>query len=456
MGWFDSYIRKHVAQPILDEAKRINGETGVSAPQFIPMMAAAFGSWSFDGFRGYRKAMRDCSPLASIIISYAKAFSNGETLVLNPNNDNTVTGVKKDWVKLFNQPNRFTSGLQFQQRMCIEVLTFGFCYILPMYAAGFSDIPYSLYILPTEFIEIELVYPDRALWEYGTSEPVRKIFFNFGGRRTEIDESKLVRIDDTTPTVNQYTLLPQSRLINLHYPISIFVSAEEAILTLEQNRGALGVLTPTGKDVAGMVPLLNEDKEQLQADFQRYGLTRNQWQIIISNQAVDWVQIGMNISELRLDENKLNATRSIAFQFGYPEELTPWATNSTRDNVKYAERRFYQNEIIPFANSVVSQLSQGLKMSETRSVLKISYDNVAIFQQSLEEKGKGREAMGKAVLQEYKNNLITWNRALELLGEDQKEGTGDYYYYQSPEYMEQVAQTDKRLSNAQQNKGATA
>lgn len=446
MGWFD-WLRKPFANPIERDANRLNDVVTKWKNDLIPMFSGGGRTWDFSGgWAGYRRALLECSPLSAIMLQCAEAFSNGCFEVLNANNDNYVRGRYKDWEKLIDKPNRFTSKTEFLQRVYIEMRTYGYCYVLPIYSAGFEDRPSSLYILPNEFTEIE-VLTQRAIWDYDIDKPIRKVWFTFNGKTTEIEESKLVLFKDNTVTINPYTLLPDSVLNSLKYPLSLFVSSEEAAVTLVQNRGALGVLSSASKDAVGSIPLANDVKIDLQRDFQRYGLSREQWQVIIASQSVDWVQIGMDVAALRLDENRLQAVREMCFLLGYPIELTPWSTQSTYNNKREAAKDFYQNKIIPQAHSFTEQLNAGLKTANDNVKIQVTYEDVYVFKQSQEEEGKGMRAKADAIVLMYKNNLITYNRSLEMLGEDIIVG-GDYYYYQSPEYSQNT-------NYAQENQRAT-
>ena len=103
---------------------------------------------------------------------------------------------------------------------------------------------------------------------------------------------------------------------------------------------------------------------------------------------------------------------------GYNYRLLSTGEGATYANAKQDEERLYQNTIIPQAEALMEQYNAGLHTPEANIEICMSYEHVAILQQSEKEKGDGRLAMDNALEKEYKNGLITKNMWLEKLGED--------------------------------------
>jgi hypothetical protein len=416
---------------------------------FIPFGMGKIAYVDLNRSADYKKALEQCSPLAAIIMLCADAFSNGKFEVLNRTTQNYTRGVYKEWDRLLARPNMFQNRAQFLKQVYTYTTLNGYCYGLPIYASGFNDRPSSIWLLPPWCIEVELKDQQRKPYTYKTGEAIRKVFFVWEGTKTELKEEDLILFTDNSPNVDPCTWLPESRLKSLGYPISLFTSSEEAALTLIQKRGPMGIISNAMDDVLGSVnnPV---EKEQLQQDLQRYGLTNQQFQYIITNQNLQWIPIGVNISELMLDENKLNAIKSMCFVLGYPFVLSPFSDQSTYENIKSAGKDLYQNTIVPGAQNIIEQLNEGLKTPEQNIEIIVSYEHLPAFQMSEKERGEGRKAMGDAAISEYKNNLITFNRALELLDEDTIPG-GDYYYRDSPEQAQALDMQRLRFTNRNNN-----
>lgn len=415
------------------------------AVDFIPVGNGKIQLISLNDAQDYREAIETCAPLAAILMLSAEAFSNGTFEVLNASTDNYVRGKYKDWETLLDNPNPFSNRKEFLKQISLYSRMAGYCYALPVYAAGFRDVPESIWLLPPWCVTVELKDRNRNPYSYKRGEAIRRVFFNYGGRRTELKEEELILFKDNTPHIDENTWLPKSVLTSLQYQISMFTSADEAGVTLIQKRGPLGIISNDTKDAIGHASNPDEEK-RVQENLQRYGLSRGQWQYIVTSQNLRWVPIGLNSADLRLDENQLKAVKAMCFALGYPFILTPFSDQSTYNNMQQAGKDLYQNLIIPIGQSLIEQLNAGLRAREQNIKIVVSYEDVAAMQQSVEEKGKGRKAMGDAVINEYKNNLITLNRALELLGEDTIQG-GDYYYRDSPEYQQQQDMQKLRYEN---------
>lgn len=421
-------------------------------PQFIPWGVNKIQYINLESPGDYKRAIETCAPLAAIIMLCADAFSNGKFEVLNRSTQNYTRGGYKEWDKLLNRPNIFQNRSQFLKQVYTYTKTNGYCYALPVYPAGYSDRPASIWLLPPWCIEVELKDKNRKPYTYTEGEAIRNVYFVWNGQKTQLKEEDLILFQDNTPNIDKDTWLPESCLKSLGQPISLFTSSEEAAVTLVQKRGPMGIISNAMQDVLGAVqnPL---QKEELQLDLQRYGLTDQQAQYIITNQNLQWIPIGVSISELQLDENKLSAVKSMCFVLGYPFPLTPFSDQSTYENIKTAGKDLYQGTIIPQANNLIEQLNEGLDTPKQNIEITVTYDDVYVFQQSLKEKGEGRKALGDAAINEYKNNLITLNRALEIMQEDTIPGA-DYYYRDSPEFMQQQEMQKLRFTNrSNQNNG---
>lgn len=412
--------------------------------------------WSFGCNNDYQRALDNCSPLTSILLGGAEAFSNGLFEVLNYSTQNYVRGAYREWDKLLSNPNPFASKMQFLQSLYINRRTYGYCYALPIYPTGFKDRPTAIYILPGEFIRVEPRYKNKPFYEYAKGESIRRIYFSAGGYEKEIDENDLILFKDNTRAVNPYTLLPESLLCSLHYPISLFDSSQRAAISLVEARGPLGFISNSqSTDPLGKVPFTNEEKVELQRDLSRYGLDPTLWKYVISGQNLSWVPIQVNIAELRLDENKINAMKEWCWSFGYPFVLSPFSDQSTYNNVVEAKKQLYQDTIIPQAQSIIEQLNAGLQTHENNIDIKVTYEDLYIFQQSIKEKGDGLRSLNLALQIEWNAGNITRNMWLKTVGRDEisREEFNKYKWELTPEELGIVQQN---VNDGQQSQTAAA
>lgn len=405
--------------------------------QFIPLdNRNNIARVDLDTTLNLHEAFYKCPPLAAIISKKASAFANGKFEVLNRQTGNYTRGAYKEWDKLLNKPNVMQNRIQFLKQLYAYLQIYGWCYAIPVYPAGIKDRPSSIWLLPPWCTDVRIKDKGRNPYTYGPKDNIREVKFCWNGEETILDERDLILFTDTTTTICRDTWLPKSRLCALQDPIDMVSSVEEAGLTVIQKRGPQGIIADDSKDPLGNVAMDDTEKENLQNQLQRYGLTRGQWQYVLTSQNLKWVPIGSNIADLQLSPMKLEAIKELCDGLDFPFPLSAFSDQSTFNNIRTADRILYQNAIIPDSLNIVEQLNEGLKTPENNIEFIISYDHVPALQDSDKEKGDGRKALGDAAINEFKNNLITKNRVLEILGEDTIPG-GDIYYTDTEEYKQQ-------------------
>lgn len=395
-----------------------NIQNGIS---FIPMDGAGGIHYidvneAADLFKAYRR----CAPLASILSQMSKAFISGQIEVLNRRTGNYVRGEYKEWEKLMQRPNPLQSGKQFLKQLYTYTKINGYCFGIKMYAAGFNDRPYQLWLLPPENIVLERkIYGMVLPGSYSKPTDLYRIYFEYNGQRTELDPEALMYFSDST-IIEPDTLLPESRLVPLRYPISNIIAIYEASSTLIQKRGALGILSNHSKDQLGSIPIEQPERERVQNEFYRnYGLTRGQSQIIITTAALQWQQMSMNVRDLMLNETQLTNLKDIYEGFDYPFVISSHSDQATYTNSETGDMRLYQNTIIPDADDLIEQqLNENLKTETLNIKIVANFEAIPALQKTKKMEYEGKRALNEALKIEFDNGLITRNDWLEALGKD--------------------------------------
>lgn len=403
-------------------AKWINGDTPIDGsitqlfPNYIQYMQ--FGNdiiWqNLSNSTEYKYAYEHFSPLSSIINHKAKAYADGYIEVLNPNTDNYVRGQYKAWEKLLETPNFIQSGNSFFKQLYSYVAINGYAIVLKVYPSGFRDLPTSLWVLPYWCIEVDEKLTNVFALDKDSIK--QGIYFTLNGRRTKLEPENIIIITDDTGVIDDRIWLPKSRISLLRAPISIGISSLEAEMTMQQKRGALGIFSNEAKDAAGHQHLLPEDKESLQRDMQQYGLSRAQYQYIVTSANLKWQPVAPPIKDLMTHESYRKAIMDCCNAYSFPYELTPYSERKTLANVDSFDTILYQNAIIPEANSIDQQLTMGLLPENIK--IRHDYSDVPALQQGEKEKGEGMQAMNNAMQILYDNNLITKNEWLKAIGRD--------------------------------------
>lgn len=366
---------------------------------------------------------QQCAPLASVIMKKAGALANGLFETINPKTDNYVRGKYKEWDALWANPNHIQTRSQFVTQLGLYLGIRGWCYALPVYPLGYEGVgrPDSIWLIPPHCLRVEL-RQDKPFYAFAPGESMRRVWFAFNGRETELNERQLILFTDSSSLTCSDTMLPEGRMWSLRKSIGNLIGAMDSRHMLIKHRGAMGILTQQGTDSAGPMPLMPKDKADLQAKLDRYGLMPDQWRAIISDADLKWQSMVFDVNQLGLHEEHLSCVKDIYEGYGVPFPLSAHSDQSTYNNIESAWRGLYQDTIIPEANGIIEQFNKGLKSEDNNVEFIVSYDHISYLQQSEKEKGEGRKAMNDALQVEWDNGIITRNMWLKQIGRDEISG----------------------------------
>ena len=165
-----------------------------------------------------------------------------------------------------------------------------------------------------------------------SSDLVQYYDLHTNGYSVQIDTEDIFHHKDIS--LNSDNLISgQSRLVSLQDPVSNIIASYEARNVLITRRGAIGILSNEGKDSIGTTPLLPGEKEDLQEDFKKYGVTRGQLQVIISNAGLKWQSMTFPTKDLMLFEEIEDDVRQIADNYDYPMHLLGFKGGTTFSNM---------------------------------------------------------------------------------------------------------------------------
>lgn len=379
---------------------------------------------------GQAWAYNNCPPVNAIINKKVRAFTNARWSIVNANNDPAKSGKEVSALQKFiARPNPMQTWNEFVAQAKVYEQTFGEVFIMPVTPIGFK----------VNEAEVAWVVPNWIITEKTTGKLfnqsttggiIEGYTISYGGFSTDIKPDQILRIRDVSVHVSDQAdkmLHGMSRLYPLTNPISNIIASYEARNVLITRKGALGILSNDGRDVGGTIPLRPDEKDELQNDFQKYGMSKEQYQVIITNASLKWQPMTFPTKDLMLFEEITDDTRQIADCYDYPMYLLGFKEGSTFSNVGEAKKSLYQDAILPesqtFCDAISSffQLPDGVK-------LKASYDHLEIFQRSRKDEAVVLTAVCKAFDIAYKNKVVTlqeWRSAMNL---DPEKFNGDTFY----------------------------
>lgn len=381
----------------------------------------------FDTFDNQIVAFKRCPPLSTVIKRKATADLNGKRYVMNTRGKEATTAYAEAIKKKLKKPNLLQNWRNFRAQQKIYIQTHGFCVMFATYSTGYESglltESTNIWNVPPGLLDIKLT--GKLYWQNDIKEIIE--YVKIGKTVLPLDNIYIFR--DSGATSFTKGIFPDSRIMDLQMPISNVICALNSRNTLIRRRGALGVLSPRAKDGTGAItiPLKDSEKKELQREWRRYGTTSDQENILISNAAVDWTRISMDVGELKLMEEVQDSSMMICDAYGFPPHLMG-LLDPTFNNQNTAEKGLYQNTIIPEAENDDATYNDAFKTEENNLKILTDFEYLPILQEGADKKATARYTLDNALEKEFKNNLITKNRWLELLGEDTIGPEGDKYY----------------------------
>lgn len=398
----------------------IFGTFGTSSPQWLQFRTTA----------DYLTAWQKCPPLATILVRKAQADINGRVTFYKNGEDEPIkvgyNPTAKYLSRLFKRPNPLQTWRQFRAQQKIYQGLFGFCPVLMVKPAGFNaplDTS-AMWNLPPQFVQIKTT--GKLIGQTDITGIIESIEFSYNNTTKPLPVRDVLLLTEQGISLNN-DIIPDSKLRNLEYPISNIAAIYEAENVLVKNRGAVGILSNKSTDAGGTVPFTDIEKEELQRDFQRYGLTHAQWQVIITNANLEWQQMSMKVSDLMLPELSQENIKAVADEYGYPFELLGNAKGVTFSNKKEAKVMLYQDTIIPEALADFDHYNMYFQSDITGVEIYYDFDHVEALQTSEKDKAAALKSKADAVVIMYMNNIITLNKMREMMNQETVAGDDRYY-----------------------------
>lgn len=405
---------------------RLNGMGDVN-PVWLGLDTVLMQSWAYDY----------CSPLAAVIDRLAQADTNGRVEFVDSDGA-TLRNVNKIPAKLrvknlLRKPNPLQTWHEFNNEQVVICKKHGYCPVFAIAPKG-ADKTYTRYLLnisplwitPVANTDFDILSED----DESKHNPIKTWRLSIYGKNYDIDAEDILVIKDglTGKTEPGRLGLPKSKIEGLDYFISNICAAMEADNVLLKKKGPLGVFSYDQKpDLAGYTPMDVDDKDELQNELNRYGLTWGQLQYVISKSPIKWNPMSFNIEELKTKETIRMGIDGICDRFDYPAELMS-GKNATYENRSSAERFLYQNNIIPFSLRRCAQYEVFFDIEG----LVLDYDHLKVLQEDILHAGQAAEALSNSLVTNWEAGMISMAEYRVELGLDVLPGQENIYY---PDYI---------------------
>nr|DAP84368.1 MAG TPA: portal protein [Caudoviricetes sp.] len=440
-------LRLNIGSSLVALKDAFSERTPIS-PSFYRGLGNLFGTvpayggnrFSYVGQESAVKAYQECSPISSIINQKAWADALGQWSIKNVagkgKGKESDSEIARKIRILFERPNPVQSGTEFFMQVKIHTQAVGHCLII----TGNKPVGFPAYdakswwiVPPNMYRVVESVFPDLR-----TGKVIDRVEVTIGGSAIPLAQGEYLLVKDVSPQF-QWSAMSESRLKPLSKEVSNIIGAMESRGVLIEQRGPTLVISSGNTDETGKIPLSPDEREALLKDFNtRYGLMREQFKAIITNSAVQVDAVGFNVKDLMLLEEVKDNIERVCDAYGFPFELISTQKGSTFSNGYNADKRLYQNTIIPESLLFVSQLSSWLQLASQGLELSKDFSHVAALQENKKEQSEARRILTESLDLAYKSGVITLNRYRELLGEEPTSDGNVYYSNTSNGTQDQI------------------
>jgi hypothetical protein len=388
--------------------------------------------YGLDNELNHLRAYNECAPLKSIVSKRAKAFNVAHIDVINTNTEKPATGPQAAaFRQILKRPNPLQTQKQFLAQHNTYLDIFGYCPVFIIRPFGMPAEVTAIWNIPPWLFNVQFT----GFWlQQTTVEGIFKGYtmqWSTGNIFLPSENLKLIFDDGFGTDMDINLCIPDSRLRSLEYPVSNIVAALKGTNSLIVNKGPTGILSNQAKDSVGHIPLPDGEKDAVQKDFRRYGITGQEYQVIITEANLSYQQIGSPMTELQLPETIQNSVNMLCDAYGYYPELMARSKDTTFANKEKAEKMLYTGTIIPESESRLEQLSNALMGQGNNLRYFGSFAHASALQAEAKETADARKSNDIALEKEFKNNVITLDQWLTVLEMPLRtDGKGDKYYYE--------------------------
>jgi len=387
---------------------------------------------------GVIKAYAECPPLSAIINKKGRAANNG-VHKLYRKGGSEVKGYSpfKDIIK---SPNPCITGNQFRVNSQFIAQLYGYCVILKTYpVVGFElEAPPNLWIVPPSMVKV--TWSEDYLFAGSIIDLIKEITYTPPGSKTiKLEREDVYILTGEQPSLS-HPYLTESVLTGQEEVISGLINLFNTQNSLIESRGAIGMITPDQKDGMGQTfPLMDSEKEIIQSDFKKYGTLKDKFKYIITNQSLKFTAISAPIREMMLQETAKQYTQALCDAIGFPYGLMSEGGNTTFSNQNSYKKELYTDFIIPTDVQWCQQYDEMSGITEAGFETKVDYSHLSILADDEKEKSEVRKNNVASIRTQFLSNMIKWDNALILLGEQPIGGeNGGKYFYQLDQEIQQT------------------
>jgi HK97 family phage portal protein len=362
---------------------------------------------------GQLNAYSFCPPLSTIITKKVQACNNGIYQVSNRKGD--IVDID---IPLMIKPNPLQTWQQFQTQALTALQVFGETFIYKLKASQYSKNIAALWVVPNTGMTVNTT--GKLFNQTSLSEIITGYTYKVNGEVIQeftVDEIEHVKDVLLSPvdSIHGY-----SRLSTILDPVQNVIAAYEARNVLITKKGAIGILSNGSKDGFGGVPLTAGERDDLQNAFREYGISKDKYQVIMTNANMSWQSMTFPTKDLMLFEEIEDDVREMANTFGYPFPLLFFKNQSALGDgamIDAANIVLYQDTVIPEMKAWTQVLSRLFNIS-SGYILTCSFTHLPIFQEDQQAAAAALNTLNQAYSTAYTQGIVTREEWREAIGLD--------------------------------------
>lgn len=373
------------------------------------------GTWfypvDFDPFAKikYLECFNEIPELNAVINWKARAFCSGVIYRIDKDGNRLPDD---NFTKLINRPNWFQAGKEFLRQTKLFREIYGDEYLYSW--RGVTKTPIdtkAFYTLPPNLVTC--IYDDATPFFMESAQPDGITYtYKLGSKETNLPIDQLLHLNDNRVTITEATkksmLNGESKMRGLTPAINNIRMAYETRGVILKRRGAMGVLSNDGADVSGQIPMEKGERDDLQEQYRRFGGLEGQDNIIITNTRVRWQNMTVSPDKMGLFQETEEDFYKICDGYGVDMALFSAKNGVTYQNQNAAEKRTYDNTVIPEANEWIGALDYYFYGDITDgSRLIMDFSHLAIYQEDLELNARGLGVLVAALSTALADKAIT-------------------------------------------------
>lgn len=297
-------------------------------------------------------------------------------------------------------PNQYMEEPDFIKTFLLNRIVLGAGYINKIKPTGFG-VYKQLYVLPSATTQPIV---DEVNKKDPRQNSVKGYTVDFGNGEIKLTSDEVCAQYESNLDAKLDEI--RSRLLSAILTSDSLRYNYEARVVLYKNRGALGVVGPADPNTA----ITKEQADSLRAQWNNEtGITGNKAPIRVSQSAINYTNIGMDIKQLQLNENKLQDFQTVCSVLNIDPALFG-VGNDTYNNKILAKKNFWEDVGMPMFNSYLKFIGKVVELPDNEKYI-ADYSEIPALQEDYKTKV---EANSKA----YNDGAITHEEYRESINFD--------------------------------------